>query len=78
MALTTTLIGSANSKKVQEAVKKLDFYVFTGLFMEEAAFYADVILPVASGFEMDGVYMRRDDRSIRWQHAAGQNRVRAR
>lgn len=64
------LIGSANSKKVQEAFRKLEFYVFTGLFMEEAALYADVILPVASGFEMDGVYMRRDDRSIRWQHAA--------
>ncbi|EDY20712.1 Formate dehydrogenase [Chthoniobacter flavus Ellin428] len=64
------LIGSANSKKVQEAFKKLEFYVFTGLFMEEAAYYADVILPVASGFEMDGVYMRRDDRAIRWQHAA--------
>lgn len=64
------IIGSANSKKVQEAFKKLEFYVFTGLFMEEAAYYADVILPVASGFEMDGVYMRRDDRSIRWQHAA--------
>jgi anaerobic selenocysteine-containing dehydrogenase len=55
---------------VQQAFKALDFYVFTGLFMEEAAYYADVILPVASGFEMDGVYMRRDDRSIRWQHAA--------
>lgn len=64
------LIGCANSKKVQQAFKALEFYVFTGLFMEEAAFYADVILPVASGFEMDGVYMRRDDRSIRWQHAA--------
>jgi len=64
------LIGSANAKKVQEAFKKLEFHVFTGLFMEEAAYYADVILPVASGFEMDGVYMRRDDRSIRWQHAA--------
>ena len=63
------LIGSANSKKVAEAFKALEFYVFTGLFMEEAAYYADVILPVASGFEMDGVYMRRDDRSIRWQHA---------
>jgi anaerobic selenocysteine-containing dehydrogenase len=64
------IIGSANTKKVQEAFKALEFYVFTGLFMEEAAYYADVILPVASGFEMDGVYMRRDDRSIRWQHAA--------
>jgi len=38
--------------------------------VEESAYYADVILPVCSGFEMDGVYMRRDDRAIRWQTAA--------
>lgn len=64
------LISSANTTKVREAFKKLDFYVYTGLFMEEAAYYADVILPVTSGLELDGVYMRRDDRAIRWQHAA--------
>lgn len=64
------ILGSANTSKVREAFKQLEFYVFTGLFMEEAAYFADVILPVPSGFEMDGVYMRRDDRSIRWQHAA--------
>jgi anaerobic selenocysteine-containing dehydrogenase len=45
----------------------LEFYVYTGLFMEEAAYYADIILPVCSGFEMETVYMRRDDRAIRWQ-----------
>jgi anaerobic selenocysteine-containing dehydrogenase len=61
------LIGCANSKKVAEAFRKLEFYVYTGLFMEEAAYYADVILPVCSGFEMETVYMRRDDRAIRWQ-----------
>jgi anaerobic selenocysteine-containing dehydrogenase len=38
--------------------------------MEEAAYYADIILPVCSGFEIEGVYMRRDDRSIRWQKQA--------
>jgi anaerobic selenocysteine-containing dehydrogenase len=64
------ILGSANTTKVRAAFRALEFYVFTGLFMEEAAYFADVILPVASGFEMDGVYMRRDDRSIRWQHAA--------
>lgn len=64
------LISSANTGRVREAFKKLDFYVYTGLFMEEAAYYADVILPVCSGLELDGVYMRRDDRAIRWQHAA--------
>lgn len=62
------LIGSANTNKVAAALKKLEFYVYTGLVMEEAAFYADVILPVASGLEFEGVYMRRDDRAIRWQN----------
>jgi anaerobic selenocysteine-containing dehydrogenase len=64
------ILGSANTAKVREAYKKLDFYVYTGLFMEEAAYYADVILPVCSGLEMETVYMRRDDRAIRWQHQA--------
>ncbi len=64
------MLSSANSNKVREAFKKLEFYVYTGLFMEEPAYYADVILPVRSGLETEGVYMRRDDRSIRWQEAA--------
>jgi formate dehydrogenase (coenzyme F420) alpha subunit len=64
------LIASAGNKKVQEAYRKLDFYVYTGLFMEESAYYADIILPVTSGFEMETVYMRRDDRAIRWQKQA--------
>ena len=64
------LVSSANSAKVREAFEQLEFYVYTGLFMEEPAYYADVILPVCSGLEMDGVYMRRDDRAIRWQDQA--------
>lgn len=63
------LLASANTAKVREAFRKLEFYVYTGLFLEEAAFYADLILPVCSGFEIEGVYMRRDDRAIRWQEA---------
>ncbi|WP_306216109.1 molybdopterin-containing oxidoreductase family protein, partial [Actinoplanes sp. RD1] len=61
------LVSSANNAKVRKAYEKLEFYVYTGLFMEEAAWYADIILPVATGLEIDGVYMRRDDRAIRWQ-----------
>ena len=64
------LIGSANTKKVQQAYKALDFLVYTGLFPEESYYYADVVLPVCSGLEMETVYMRRDDRAIRWQNAA--------
>lgn len=66
------LISSANTDRVKEAYAALEFYVYTGLFMEEAAYYADVILPVMSGLEFEGVYMRRDDRGIRWQEAAVQ------
>ncbi|WP_392676675.1 molybdopterin-dependent oxidoreductase [Streptomyces sp. LN785] len=64
------LISSANTEKVKEAFRNLDFYVYTGLFMEEAAYYADVVLPVSAALEFEGVYMRRDDRAIRWQEAA--------
>ncbi|UED87553.1 molybdopterin-containing oxidoreductase family protein [Streptomyces profundus] len=61
------LVSSANTAKVKEAFAALDFYVYAGLFMEEAADYADVVLPVCAGLETEGVYMRRDDRAIRWQ-----------
>ena len=64
------LVASANTDKVRRAFEQLEFYCFTGLFMEEAAYYADVVLPVCSGLEIEGVYMRRDDRGIRWQDAA--------
>ncbi len=64
------ILGCANSTRVKEAFRKLEFYVYTGLFMEEAAYYADIILPACSGFEMETVYMRRDDRAIRWQKQA--------
>jgi anaerobic selenocysteine-containing dehydrogenase len=64
------ILGCANTSKVKEAFRKLEFYVYPGLFMEEAAYYADVILPACSGFEMETVYMRRDDRAIRWQKQA--------
>src|SRR5215470_15131024 len=64
------LLSSANTRRYQDAYRRLEFYAYTGLFMEESAYYADVILPVCSGLEMEGVYMRRDDRGIRWQNAA--------
>ncbi len=64
------LLGSANTNKVKRAMASLEFYVYAGLFREEAADYADVILPVCSGLEMETVYMRRDDRGIRWQEQA--------
>ena len=63
-------LASSNAEKVKAAYRQLEFLVYTGLFMEETAYYADIILPVCSGFEMGTVYMRRDDRAIRWQEQA--------
>ncbi|MCA8962237.1 MAG: molybdopterin-dependent oxidoreductase [Planctomycetes bacterium] len=64
------LLSSANTQRVQEAYRQLEFLVYTGLFLEESAAYADIVLPVTSGLEMETVYMRRDDRAIRWQKQA--------
>jgi anaerobic selenocysteine-containing dehydrogenase len=70
VSMGNPLLASANTKKVKEAFEKLEFFVYTGLFLEESAYYADIVLPVCSGLEMETVYMRRDDRAVRWQHAA--------
>ena len=70
VSMGNPLLSSANTARVRKAFEKLEFFVYTGLFKEESAAYADVILPVCSGLEMDGVYMRRDDRAVRWQSAA--------
>jgi anaerobic selenocysteine-containing dehydrogenase len=70
VSMGNPLLASANHAKVRDAFEKLEFFVYTGLFLEESAYYADIVLPVCSGLEMDGVYMRRDDRGIRWQSAA--------
>jgi formate dehydrogenase (coenzyme F420) alpha subunit len=64
------LVDSANSEKVRQAYEKLEFLVYPTLFMEEPALYADYILPVPSLLEQEGVYMRRDDRAIRWCNQA--------
>jgi anaerobic selenocysteine-containing dehydrogenase len=70
VSMGNPLLASANTRKVKEAFERLEFFAYTGLFLEESAYYADVVLPVCSGLEMETVYMRRDDRAIRWQHAA--------
>ncbi|MFN7915205.1 MAG: molybdopterin-dependent oxidoreductase [Vicinamibacterales bacterium] len=64
------LVDSANSSRVKQAYEQLEFLVYPGLFMEEPAYYADYVLPVPSVLEMDTIYMRRDDRGIRWCNQA--------
>jgi anaerobic selenocysteine-containing dehydrogenase len=64
------IVDSANSVRVRQAYEQLEFMVYPGLFMEEPAYYADYILPVPSVLELDTIYMRRDDRAIRWCNQA--------
>ncbi|VTS00738.1 molybdopterin-containing oxidoreductase family protein [Tuwongella immobilis] len=70
ISMGNPLLSSSHTTRVAAAFSQLDFFVYTGLFPEESGLFADLLLPVCSGLEMDGVYMRRDDRAIRWQSAA--------
>lgn len=58
---------NANTKKVAEALGKLDLFVSLNLFPQEDTFYADYILPTTTFYEVDHVGVRRNDRGIRWR-----------
>ena len=64
------IVDSANSERVRKAYEALELLVYPSLFPEEPALYADYVLPVPSVLEMDIIYMRRDDRGIRWCNRA--------
>ncbi|MFZ5895479.1 MAG: molybdopterin-containing oxidoreductase family protein [Myxococcota bacterium] len=66
MAEGNLLVDAAETNRVKQAFEQLELFVYPGLFMEEPAWYADYILPVPSVFEQDCIYMRRDDRAIRF------------
>lgn len=51
-----TLGTYANSKDVYEALMKVDFMIHADLFMQPTAELADIVLPVASWPELDGVH----------------------
>ncbi len=49
------LLAHADGRRGREALKALDFYAHTDLFMNPTAELADVVLPVASAFEREGL-----------------------
>jgi anaerobic selenocysteine-containing dehydrogenase len=49
------LLAHADVRRGREALAALDFYVHADLFMNPTAELADVVLPVASPFERDGL-----------------------
>jgi len=46
-----TAVTMANSKRVRQALEKLDFLVVVDLFMTQTAKFANIILPAATSFE---------------------------
>src|SRR5919201_1459082 len=55
-------LGEANSDRVREALRKLDFLVVQDLFMNETGEFADVILPAASFAEKEGTFTNTERR----------------
>jgi anaerobic selenocysteine-containing dehydrogenase len=49
------LVAHADGRQGREALKALDFYAHADLFMTPTAELADVVLPVASAFEREGL-----------------------
>ncbi len=49
------LLAHAHGRHGREALKALEFYAHTDLFMNPTAELADVVLPVASAFEREGL-----------------------
>jgi anaerobic selenocysteine-containing dehydrogenase len=49
------LLAHAHGRRGREALKALEFYAHTDLFMNPTAELADVVLPVASAFEREGL-----------------------
>jgi anaerobic selenocysteine-containing dehydrogenase len=45
------LLAHADGRRGREALAALDFYVHADLFMNPTAELADIVLPVASGFD---------------------------
>ena len=49
------LLAHADGRRGREALRALDFYAHADLFMNPTAALADVVLPVASAFEREGL-----------------------
>ncbi len=59
------VVSDPDSKRVEEFLKNLEFYLSIEIFMNESNQYADVILPAASAFEKDGTFTNTERRIIR-------------
>jgi len=56
------VISEANSRHVEEAFDKLDFFVAQDIFLTESVQFADVVLPAASYAEKEGTFTNTERR----------------
>lgn len=56
------ILSEANSRHVEEALKRLKFFVVQDIFLSETARLADVVLPAASFAEKDGTFTNTERR----------------
>jgi len=56
------ILTEANANHVEEAIKKLDFFVSQDIFITETNRYADVILPAVTFAEKDGTFTNSERR----------------
>jgi formate dehydrogenase alpha subunit len=63
------VISDPDAHHVEEAIKKLEFFVVQDLFLTETAEMADVVLPAASFAEKDGTYTNTERRVQRVRRA---------
>jgi len=64
-----------NLKKVEKALKNIEFLVVQDIFLTETAKYADIVLPAAAWFEKDATaisFERRIQRSFKAAEAPGE------
>jgi assimilatory nitrate reductase catalytic subunit len=63
------LVSLPNSKFVQEALEKLEFYVNVDFFMSETAHHADIVLPGSLHEEEEGTVTTAEGRVVRIRQA---------
>ena len=56
------VLSDPNSKHINEALEKMEFFVVQDLFLTETAQFADVVLPAATFAEKDGTFTNTERR----------------
>lgn len=59
---TNALVSAACVSKMENAFKKLEFFVCQEIFLSETARYAHVVLPAAAAYEKDGTFTNTERR----------------